>query len=117
MESKCRICLYGNSLILGTLGTSLRSSSQFEVTTLIPPLPKGRALEALKPDVILFDLESGYPKAFFPLLKSLPKILIIGISSDKNIVKMWAGLQLHELSTQGLLQTIDQHINHSNPMD
>ena len=117
MEEKCRICLYGNSLILGTLGTSLRGSSQFEVTTLIPPLPKGRALEALKPDVILFDLEAGHPKAIFPLLESIPKLLIIGISSDNNMVKMWAGRQLHELSTQGLLQTIDQHLNHSNPMD
>ena len=35
MEKRRRILLYGNSVILGALGTSLRASPQYDVSSLI----------------------------------------------------------------------------------
>jgi hypothetical protein len=113
MDVSRRIILYGNSLILGTLETSLRSCSQFEVTTLSPPLPGTRELETFKPDVILFDVNSTHTEAVFPLLESCPNLLLIGVSPDKNRVQMWAGQQLKELSTQGLMNVINQQLKDS----
>ena len=110
MDVSRRILLYGNSLILGTLATSLRNYPQFEVTTFSPPLPDRHELEAFNPDVVLFDLNSSHTEAVFPLLETFPKLLLLGISPDKNNVQMWAGQQLKELSTQGLMQVIDEQL-------
>ena len=113
MEISRRICLYGNSVILGTIGASLRCCPQFEVNTLKPPLPQTRELATLNPDVLLFDLEANSTDAVFPLLESCPKLLLIGVSPDTNLVKMWAGQQLQELSTQGLLGIINEKLKDS----
>ncbi len=96
MEKRRQIVLYGNSVILGTAGANLRRSSQFEVIT-VPP-SKREDLNSLVPDIILFDLEADRPEAAFSLSESCPRILFVGISPDKNIVKMWSGQQLRELS-------------------
>ncbi|MGA7875608.1 MAG: hypothetical protein WCA08_08090 [Desulfoferrobacter sp.] len=106
MKARRRILLYGNSVILGTVGASLRSCSQFEVTTLAPPLQEAMALYKEKPDVLFFDLEAPRMEAVFSLLKADPALLLIGVSSGINLVNVWSGRQLRELSTQGLLDLI-----------
>jgi hypothetical protein len=110
MESSRRILLYGNSVILGTLEATLRRYPQFEVTTLTAMQLQAQELATLKPDVILFDLEANHPEAAFSLLKNFPKILLIGMSPDRNEVQMWAGQQLQDLSTQGLLEVINEQL-------
>jgi len=112
MDIKRRICLYGNSVILGAVGTSLRRFSHFEVTTLAL-IAETQELEALKPDVVIFDLEATHPEAAFSLLDNCPTLLLIGVSPDKNQIQMWAGRQLSDLSTQGLLEVINQQANSS----
>jgi hypothetical protein len=107
MERRRRIYLYGNSVIMGTLGASLRGVPRYEVSALSPPWPETVELEALAPDVILFDVEAGRPEAAFFLLQKHPNLLVIGVSPDSNLVKIWSGRQLRELSTQGLLDVID----------
>ena len=103
-----RICIYGNSVILGTLGLNLRQCSQFEVTNLIPPFPEDQVLADLKPDIIFFDLESHSPKVAFSLLETLPELQLIGISPDSNLVKTWSGRQMRELSMLDLLNVINE---------
>lgn len=114
MEVSRRILLYGNSVILGTLGASLCKCSQFEVTSLVPPFPPTPEMAALQPDVVIFDLEANHSEAVFPLLECCPKLLLLGLSPDTNLVKMWAGQQLQELSTQGLMEVINQQLR--NPL-
>lgn len=103
-----RICIYGNSVILGTLGLNLRQCPQFEVTHLIPSFPEDQELSDLKPDIIFFDTESPSPKAAFALLETLPELLLIGISPDSNLVKTWTGRQLRELSLIDILKMINE---------
>jgi len=106
-----QILLYGNSLIIGSIGASLRRLSQFEVTALVPPLQKMQDLDSLKPDVIIFDLETTHSEAVFSMLKTHPGLLLVGISPDINLVKIWSGRQLRELSTQSLLELITSEAN------
>jgi hypothetical protein len=113
MEVSRRILFYGNSLILGTLVTSLRKHSQFQVTILLPPFPGKQRIEELKPDAIFFDLEADRPEAAVSLLESFPDLLLIGVSPDSNMVKMWTGCQLRELSTQELVEVINEQLRKS----
>ena len=109
MEKQQHIFILGNSLILGALGESLRHDGRFDLTILTQP-PQACELESMKPDAILFDLESPHLESIFTLPASCPKLLFIGISPDTNLVKVWVGQQLHELSMQGLLAVIDEQL-------
>ena len=108
MENRRRVVLFGNSIIVATVGTSLQRSHRYEVTTLSPA--ESDRLGEIQPDIILFDLEAARPEAAFSLLETQPGLMLIGVSPDSNVVKMWTGRQLRELSTKELMQAIDQQI-------
>jgi hypothetical protein len=111
VEVTRRICLYGNSVILGTLGVSLRRYPELEVTSLWPDPIKVSELQALNPDVIIFDLDAPRPEAAFSLLESCPGLLLIGVSPDTNYVRTWHGQQLRELpSTKDLVEVINKQL-------
>jgi hypothetical protein len=88
METNKQILIYGNSLILESIGASLRRLSQFEVKTLNPPLPEALKLGAANSAILLFDIETTRDEAVFSLLGTNPRLLLIGISSDVNLVKI-----------------------------
>jgi hypothetical protein len=108
---KRRIVLYGNSVIIGAFDCSLRQSSRYEVLSL-PPAHEDE-LAALAPDVVLFDLEASRPEAAFGMLERHPGLMLIGVGPDVNLVKVWSGRQLRELSTSDLLQVIDEELERS----
>jgi hypothetical protein len=101
-----RVLLYGNSVILGSIGASLRRSARLEVTSCQSPLGDPRQLDSLKPDIILFDSEATHAETVLPLLESHPSVLLIGVSPDVNLVKVWSGRQLREMSLEGLIGMI-----------
>ena len=111
MKAKRRILLYGNSIIIGTIEASLRRFSQFEVIASTPRLQEVREIEVLKPDVVFFDLEATYSENVFSLIKTNPNLVLLGISPDVNLVKVWSGRQLRELSTQDLIGVINDELN------
>jgi len=102
-----RIFLYGDSIILGSVGASLARVPRFEVTHLSPPLPGASELEPMDPDVIVFDVDSDVAAGAFSLLETRPGLLILGISPDGNVVRLWSGHQYHELSTEELTTLIE----------
>ena len=101
-----RVILFGKSVILGTVGASLRQQPGFEVLPLAPPFPSVEELQTLAPDIILFDLEASRPETAFSLLERCPGLLLVGVSPERNEVTMWSGQQFCELSTQELVQAI-----------
>jgi hypothetical protein len=106
MQETRRILLYGNSLILAPIGARLRSVSQFEVTTLAPMQLEPQQVDNVKPDLVLFDLEGPHTEAVFSLLKSDPALVLIGISPDINLVKVWHSQQIQDISMQDLIELI-----------
>jgi hypothetical protein len=111
VRARRRILIYGNSVILGAIEASLSGCSEFEVMTLNLPMPGAQVLEDVTPDILLFDLESPHSKAVFSILKTNPSFLLMGISPDINLVKIWSGRQVRELSTQSLLELIKSEAN------
>lgn len=106
MNANRRILLYGNSVILGSIGAGLRRCSQLEVTTLATPLNEAQGFDAIQPNIVLFDLEAPHTEAPFFLLKTHPALVLIGISPDTNLVRVWNSRQLRETSMQDLLELI-----------
>jgi hypothetical protein len=111
MKENRRILLYGNSVILGSIGAGLRRCPQFEVTTLAAPLQDSLSLDTVKPDIVLFDLEACQTEAPFFLLKTHPSLVLIGISPGVNLVRVWNSHQLREMSMQSLLELINREAN------
>jgi len=109
VKEKPRILLYGNSIIMETMGASLRRCSHFDVIALAPQ--EDQEIDALKLDMVLFDLEGPCTESVFSLLKTNPNLVLIGVSPDVNMVKLWSGRQLRELSTQDLIEVINGELS------
>ena len=74
------------------------------------PLPALAEAEALAPDAVLFDIETTRPEAVFPLLEARPGLLLLGISPDGNVLSLWSGRQLREVSGKELKDVIEGHL-------
>ncbi len=105
MRKRRRIVIYGNSVIMGALRASLLRSRRYEVISLLPS--QQDRLEAIAPDVVLFDLDAARPDAAFSLLESRQDVMLIGVRPDRSLGKVWLGRPLCELSTHDLMQLID----------
>ncbi len=106
MDKNRRVFLYGKSILLSTMGESLKRFPNLEVTQLSPPLPEAPELGKLAPDVIIFDVQTSHPDPGFTLLKTLPDLILISVDSGSDRVCMWSGQQLRIFSTQELVQLI-----------
>lgn len=104
MKTSKQVVLYGNSVVLGTLRSSLKCCSGIEVTTL--PQKEPRSLDALNPDILVFDLDATQPEEVLSFLVTDPAMLLIGLSPDVNLIQVWSGRQIRELSTPDLLNLI-----------
>ncbi len=107
---KRHIALLGNSLILETLGESLKRFPQDEVIGFPAIGLDISGIADLRPEVIIFDLDSTRSHSAFSLLQNDPELVLIGVSSDSNLVKMWTGRQMREMSIRDLLKVIHKGI-------
>ena len=115
MEDQRRILLYGDTLILGSVGAVLGNWGEFELISLSPPLPSLAEVEALAPDAVLFDLETTRPETVFSLLETQPGLLLLGISPDGNMMRLWSGRELREVSGKELRDVIEEHLADARP--
>ena len=106
VDGSRRVLLYGNSVILGSIGAGLRRSDRLEVTACESPPGDPLLLASLQPDIILFDAEATQAEALFPFLESHPSMLLIGVSPDVNLVNVWSSRQLREMSLVDLTEII-----------
>jgi len=106
MEKRRRVILYGKSVILGSVGASLRDVPGLEVVPLAPPLPEGKELDALAPDAILFDLEAAYPDAALSLLRQRPDLLLLGVDPTSDELVIVSSRQRRAVAVADLLRVI-----------
>ena len=104
---RLRVVLFGGSVLLGTLGASLRRFSHLDIVSLATPPQGSEPLVALAPDVILFDVGAAFPQAAFALLQTCPGLRLIGLDPDRNRAVIWSARQLNEPSLGELVQVID----------
>jgi hypothetical protein len=105
MKRSRRIVMYGNSVIMGALRATLRRAYGHEVISLAPS--QQRRLDAISPDVVVFDLDAACLKELFSLLETRPTLMLIGVRPDTGAVKVWSGRTYRRISTQELIRVID----------
>ena len=109
MKERLKVLLYGDTLVLAALQASLAAHAEFDVTGLNGMAPNEQTLCALRPNVILFDVEALQPPFHYALVEKLPGLLLVGIDASTNRVLIWSGQQLQELSTGDLVEVIGRH--------
>lgn len=107
MKANRQILLYGNSVILGSIGAGLRRCPEFEVTTLSTPPQDSTEMDTAKYDILLFDLEASQSEAPFFLLKTHPALVLVGVSPGTNVIRIWSSRQMQEMSLRDLYKLIN----------
>ena len=112
MEKKRTVALYGNNLVMSTIGASLQEKPEFQVQQIQGLFPDFiDKLEAPPPDVILFDLAAAQPHFAVPLLRNHPTIMLIGVDLKGNTMLVLFGEQSRLLTADDLVQVIDGGIS------
>ena len=101
------VVLYGGNLVMSIIGASLREKPEFQLRQ-IDGLPHDIMvqLEAVPPDVILFDLAGHHPDFAISLLWSHPKIMLIGVDLASHRMLVLSGSQSQLLTQEDLLQVM-----------
>ena len=110
-QGKRRVLLYGESLLLGAVGATLKQDSRLEIISLASPLTT-QQLASLAPDVILFDVDGARPDAALASLKARPRLVLIGIDPSTDQMLLWSGHHSRALTMEDLADAI---MNQSSP--
>lgn len=108
MEQRRRVLVYGQSLILEAVRSSLGQYRGLDLVPLVPPLPTAHELAELAPDVIIFDIAAACPEAALSLLEACPGLLLIGLDPGSDQMLLWTGERSRALTAQDLVQAIDR---------
>lgn len=117
MTTRKRIVIYGNSVVVGSVGASLARARQYDVIHLPLPVPSASELAALAPDVVVFDVDSGHAEAAFSLLETCPGLLVLGISPDGDVVRLWSRRQYRARSSRDLAALIAAATDAAAPLE
>jgi len=102
------VALYGNSLVVSSIGASLQGRAGLEVKYVDATLPNAASrLGALQPDVIIFDLAVAYPEFAIALWKAQPRLLLIGVNLTTGHALVLSGQPSRLLTMDDLLQVIE----------
>jgi len=111
MKKQRKVILYGDSLILEGIRTNLSGCPDLEVVSLAFPLLKVQELDALTPDVVIFDLEAAHRDAVLALQRERPQVLLVGVNLATNQMLLWSGEQSRGLAMPDLVLAIRSMTN------
>ena len=102
-----RVIVYGNSVALEGIASSLSLDPDSEVTGHTMPIDRQELCE-LHPDVVIFELDAVPPELLYALSKEIPGLLLIGIDPERDMAQLWSGRQAEGWTSQDLSQVIHQ---------
>jgi hypothetical protein len=106
METRLKVLIYGDTLLLAGLQASLAGYATLDVTVFGGQSVSAEELCAARPDAVLFDLEA-VPPAFLSLLtRTLPDLLLVGVDAATNRVLIWSEQPFGALSTCDLVKLL-----------
>lgn len=101
------IVLYGNSLVVSTFGASLEGRPGLRLTRVEAGSPGAdQQLEAIRPDIVIFDLAIERASFAVNLWKALPGLLLIGVTADRRELLVLSGRQQQASCVEDLLSII-----------
>jgi hypothetical protein len=113
------IVLYGNSLVVSSIGASLEGCPDLQVLPVDATLPGAdQRLSSLQPEIVVFDLAETQPELIITLWKAQTHLSLIGVDLAKNQALVLSGRPARILTLQDLLQVItSQVVVNSSPND
>jgi hypothetical protein len=101
------IVLYGNSLVVSSIGASLQSCPDVQVLTVDATLPGAdQRLSSLQPEIVVFDLAETRPELMIRLWKSQTHLSLIGVDLAESQALVLSGRPARILTLHDLLQVI-----------
>jgi len=85
METRQKVLVYGDSLVLAAVEASLRACPWFEVMAVNGPAAEADLL-ASGPSVVIFDMGAGRPESLLARIQAQPGLLLIGIDPESHEV-------------------------------
>ena len=102
------VALYGNSLVISSIGASLQGRVGLEIKCVDAVLPDAASqLAALQPDIVIFDLAVAHPEFAIELWKAQPRLLLIGVDLKTGQALVLSGQSSRLLTPDDLLQVIE----------
>ena len=102
------VALYGNSLVVSSIGASLQGRAGLEIRCVDATLPDAASqLSALQPDVVIFDLAVAEPEFAIALWKAQSRLLLIGVDLKTGQALVLSGQPSRLLTMDDLLQVIE----------
>lgn len=106
------VVLYGKSLVASTIAASLQDRPGLQVLRVDASLPQANdPLDALQPDVIVFDLSAARREFAVSLLEAHPKLMLISIDMAGGTMLVLTTEQTRALTTGTLVQVIERQAN------
>ena len=104
-----RVVVYGNSLVVATLGASLAACAEMELLPVDAPLDElPPRLDALAPDALLFGATAARSDLVVRLLRDRPGLILIGADPATDALLVLSGRQEQPVSAADLAQLIVQ---------
>ncbi len=108
METRRKVVLYGDSLVLAGVGQSLKNCPRLQVIHLdAPPATINQELDAVSPNVVILDLGAVESVFAFALLHRRPDLLLIGLDPGGDRLLILSGEHARALSTADLVRLIE----------
>jgi DNA-binding NarL/FixJ family response regulator len=107
VKNQSRVVIFGNSLHMSGIATSLRAYDSLEVVCFDPASPAARQqLTESDPAAIAFDLNSPSTGIDLKLLRELPGLLLIGVDSSRDELLVLSSYTAQALSMDDLVRVI-----------
>ena len=99
--------LYGNSLFMAGVEASLRDRQGLYVVRIDAALPDAQyELQTIRPDVVIFDLDSPHAHLILSFLRGHPGLPLLGLGLASNDAVLMNSYRYMALSADDLAQVI-----------
>jgi hypothetical protein len=111
MKNEQRVAIYGNNLVMSTIGKSLQERTPFQIHQIDHEFPDLREMsDSQNPDVILFDLASAPSDLPLSWLRKHSAYVMIGVDIENSKMLVLSGAQSRLLTTDDLVKAIKNGI-------
>jgi hypothetical protein len=104
------VALYGNSLVLASIGARIERRTGSQPVTIDAALPGAiEKLSAVQPDEVMLDLGTTQPDPVMALWKARPDLLLIGVDLGADRMLILSGQPPRALTAEDLIETLTAH--------
>lgn len=112
MEKRRQVAVYGSSLYMAGIATSLKVDSTLQILCVSPDSPKvPQNLDENDLAAIIFDLTDPSLKLNVAVLRNRPGLLLIGVDPNNDEILVLSSRPVQALSMADLTNVIHQNVS------